>query len=170
MHPAAGKARDALRIGRTADIVYLEPTAKVRVLAADRKDFAIDQHHAVLDPHLVRERALGNADCCELARLGGIADVDDAGAVRRRDVADICDPLAHDHLPAAITIEVADDLYTVTVPAVHALPDRGSLRQNSIVRLPIRSTNRAEQARTRFVTSLDQRVGARDERRRNFEA
>src|SRR5215468_8621246 len=95
---------------------------------------------------------------------------DDAGAVRRRDVADICDPLAHDHLPAAITIEVADDLYTVTVPAVHALPDRGSLRQNFILRLPIRSTNRAEQARTRFVTSLDQRVGACDERWRNFEA
>src|SRR5262249_14416486 len=52
-------------------------------------------------------------------------DVDDAGAVRRRDVADIGDPLAHDHLPAAITIEVADDLYTVTMPAVHAQPDEG---------------------------------------------
>src|SRR5262249_53460256 len=110
MHPAAGKARDALRIGRTADIVDLKPAAKVRSLAADRKDFAIDEHHAVFDPHLVRERALGNGDLRELARLGGIADVDDARAVRRRDVADICDPLAHDHLSAAITIEIADDL------------------------------------------------------------
>src|SRR5215471_13482919 len=141
MHPAAGEARDALRIGRTADVVDLEPAAKVRVLAADRKDFAIDEHHAVFDPHLVRERALGNGDLRELARFGGIADVDDAGAVRRRDVADICDPLAHDHLPAAITIEVADDLYTVTMPAVHAQPDRGSLRQNFILRLLVRSTN-----------------------------
>src|SRR5207302_11428398 len=55
MHPAARKARDAFRIGRTTDIVDLEPAAKVRVLAADRKDFAIDEHHAVFDPHLVRE-------------------------------------------------------------------------------------------------------------------
>src|SRR5262249_44115184 len=102
-----------------------EPAAKVRVLAADRKDFAIDQHHAVLDPHLVRQRALGNADCCELVWLGGVADVGDAGAVRRRVVAAIPDPRAHDPLPAALTIEVADDLYTVTVPAVHARPDRG---------------------------------------------
>src|SRR5262249_17023058 len=111
--------------GGGAAVVALKPAAKVGDLAADRKDSAIDQHHAVLDPHLVRQGALGNADCCELARLGGIADVDDAGAVRRRDVADIRDPLAHDHLPAAITIEVADDLYTVTMPAVHARPDRG---------------------------------------------
>src|SRR5262249_57379490 len=108
-NPAAGEARDALRIARTADTVALEPAAKVRVLAADRKDFAIDQHHAVLDPHLVRQRALGNADCCELVWLGGVADVDDAGAVRRRDVADIRDPLAPDHFPAPITIEVAHD-------------------------------------------------------------
>src|SRR2546429_638195 len=143
MHPAAGEARDALRIGRTADIVDLEPAAKARVLASDRKDFAIDEHHAVFDPHLVRQRALGNGDLRKLARLGGIADVDDARAVRRRDVADICDPLAHDHLPAAITIEVADDLYAVTMPAVHAQPDRGSLRQNFILRLLVRSTNGA---------------------------
>src|SRR5215468_3667203 len=123
MHAAAGEARDTPRLGRAADIVDLEPAAKVRVLAADRKDFAVDQHHAVLNPHLVGQGALGNADFRKLARLGGIADVDDAGAVRRRDVADIGDPLAHDHLPAAITIEVADDLYTVTMPAVHAQPD-----------------------------------------------
>src|SRR5258708_32078292 len=141
MHPGEGKARGALgRAGRTA-VVDLEPAAKVRVLAADRKDFAIEEHHAVLDPHLVRQRALGNGDLRKLARLGGIADVDDARAVRRRDVADICDPLAHDHLPAAITIEVADDLYAVTMPAVHAQPDRGSLPQNFILRLLVRSTN-----------------------------
>src|SRR5260221_2828496 len=87
MHPAAGKARDALRIGRTTDVVDLEPAAKVRVLAADRKDFAIDEHHAVFDPHLVRQRALGNGDLRKLPRLGGIADLHDARSLRRRDYA-----------------------------------------------------------------------------------
>src|SRR5260370_10000325 len=105
MHPGAGKARDAFRIGRTTAVVDLEPAAKARVLAADRKDFAIDEHHAVFDPHLVRQRALGNGDLRKLARLGGIADVDDARAVRLRDVADICDPLPHDTFPPSITIE-----------------------------------------------------------------
>src|SRR5215470_12848137 len=93
--------------------------------------------------------------------------------MRRRDVADICDPLAHDHLPAAITIEVADDLYTVTMPAVHAQPDRASLRQNSILRSLVRSTNavgRLARVHASARCSFDHGVGAGDERRRNFEA
>src|SRR5262249_17859334 len=121
MHAAAGEARDVFRVGWAADVVDLEAAAKVRVLAADREDLAIARDHAVLDPYLVRERAVGNGDLCEFARLGRIADVDDARSMRGRDVADIGNALAHHHLPPAETIEVADDLESVAAPAVHAL-------------------------------------------------
>src|SRR5262249_39017793 len=81
-----------------------------RVLAADRKDLAIDQHDAVADPDLVRERAFRDFDLGELARFRRIAHVDDGGPIRRLHVADIRDALVDDDLSSPRAIEITDDL------------------------------------------------------------
>ena len=71
----------------------------------------------------------GTLICRKLARLGRIADVDDARSVRRRDMADIGDPIAHDDLAAAEAIEVADDPDPLADAAHKPLSYRAFLRK-----------------------------------------
>ena len=49
----------------------------------------IDDHDAVLHPHLVRVPAFRHVDDSEHLGLPGIGDIDDGGAARRPHMADI---------------------------------------------------------------------------------
>src|SRR5262249_44006753 len=86
---------------------------EVGVLAADRKDLAIDQHDAVADADLVRQRAFRDFDLGELAGFRRIAHVDDGGPIRGLHVADIGGALLDDDLSSPRTIGIADDLQSL---------------------------------------------------------
>src|SRR5919108_746380 len=114
VHPACGPGGNARRLRWIAHIEYLEPALEIGIDAADGKHFAIDQHHTVFDAHLVRQRALRNADACKLARFRGIGNVDNGGAVRRLDVSDISDVVADNHLSAARTERLSGHISLTT--------------------------------------------------------
>jgi hypothetical protein len=95
------------------DIEDFEATAKVRIFAPDRKDFAIDQHDAVVDTDLVGQRSFGDRDLGKLARIGGIADIHERGAVRRLHMPDIGNIVANHDLSPTGAVEISDDLQPV---------------------------------------------------------
>src|SRR5262249_14460076 len=113
VHAACLPSRDMPRRIRLGDVEDLEAALEVRILAADRKDLAIDQHDAVADTDLVRERAVRDLDLGELAGLRRIAHVDDGRSIRRFHVADVGDAFVDHDLPSPWTIEIADDLQTL---------------------------------------------------------
>src|SRR6476620_4370464 len=92
------------------DIEDLEAATKLRVLAPDREYFPVDQHDAVVDADLVRQRAVGNRDLGKFAGIGGIADIHERGAVRRLHMPDIGNAVANYDLPATGAVEISDDL------------------------------------------------------------
>ena len=60
VHAARRPGRDVARRRRLDDVEDFEAAAELRILAPDRENFPVDQHDAVLDADLVRQRALGN--------------------------------------------------------------------------------------------------------------
>ncbi len=69
----------------------------------------IGDHQIARHPHLVGVRVMiHRRDLRDDARIGGIADIDDGGAVRRRHVADIGIAVLDDHLAAAGNVEMPD--------------------------------------------------------------
>ena len=73
----------------------------------------------------------GNGDLGELARLAGVAHVDDGRAVRRRHVGDVRDAAAHHDLTAARTIEVPDRFDAAGSAHDVSSPNRCSARHAS---------------------------------------
>src|SRR5665811_1018175 len=95
---------------RLGDIEHFEAAAEIRIFAAYRIDLAIDQHDAVVDTDLVRQRAFGDFDFGNLAWVRRVAHIDKRGAVRGLYVPDVGDIVADHDLSAAGTIEISDDL------------------------------------------------------------
>src|SRR6476660_10217403 len=131
------------------DIEDFEATAKVRLLAPDRKDFAIDQHDPVVDTDLVGQRAFGDRDLGKLAGIGGIADIHERGAVRRLHMPDIGTTVANHDLSATGAVEISDDLQPLRCR-------HRTLRShtNTTLKRSTRSTALCMDRNARFPTSL----------------
>jgi hypothetical protein len=97
---------------RIGDVENLKTALEIRIVAADRIDFAIDQHDAAVDADFMRQRTLGDLDLGELARFCRIAHLDDGRPVRRLHVTDVGDSVSHHDLTTAGAVEVADNFET----------------------------------------------------------
>ena len=112
VHAARAPGCDMARRRWLGDIENLEAALEIWILSADWKNFAIDQHDAVVDANLVRKGAVRDFDLGKLARFCRIADVDKRGAVRRKNMPYIGDSIPHDDLPTAGTVEITDNFQT----------------------------------------------------------
>jgi len=102
--------RDLARLVRTRDVVDSETAAQSGAGRGARGGFAVDEHHVVHHAHLVRVDVGRDRELRELARIGGVGDVDDRRPVRRLHVRDVRGGAADDDLTAARTIEVTNRL------------------------------------------------------------
>ena len=116
VHAVAGAAPepDLLRLRRVGHVVDAKADRLRHLLGGERRPLgtrrvlAVHQHQAIGDADLVGVDAGCGRHVRDLARVFRIADIDDRGAGRLVDMADVGVVAIHHDLPAALAIEVPD--------------------------------------------------------------
>ena len=101
-----------LRVTRLADVVDGEPASEI-LRAARAELLVVDDHHAVLNPHLVRVPSRRDFDRHDFPGLSRVGHVEQRGAARRPHVPHIHSGAIDPHLAAARAIRMAQKLRVV---------------------------------------------------------